>query len=269
MTWTSYFHEKTILITGAGNGIGRGLAISLSQYCNTLILIDINESSLEETVALCTSKALYKLFVLDVTDAQKCKGELLSCPCPDIIIANAGLGGLNPAHGFSTAIDHQIMSVNYFGTVNCIAPFLPQLIQRGSGHIVGMCSLASMRGLLHATSYSASKAAQLSFLESLRLELQPHGIYVTTLLPGFIQTQMADHEEFPMPFTISVERCVEISLRSIARNKRHVMFPFPMNILGLINRILPVWLYDPIMHFINKNQNQAKAQIFTNSNQLK
>lgn len=267
MTWTSYFHEKTILITGAGNGIGRGLAISLSQYCNTLILIDIHESSLEETVSLCSSKISCNSFVLDVRDAQKCKKKLLSCPCPDIIIANAGLGGLNPANGFSTDIDYQIMSVNYFGTVNCIAPFLPQLIKRGSGHIVGMCSLASMRGLLHATSYSASKAAQLSFLESLRLELQPHGIYVTTLLPGFIQTQMADHEEFPMPFTISVEQCVEISLRSIARKKRHVMFPFPMNILGLINRILPVWLYDPIMRLINNNQNDARAQIFTSSNQ--
>ena len=65
------------------------------------------------------------------------------------------------------------MSANYFGTVNCIAPFLPQLLQRGSGHIVGMCSLASMRGLLHATSYSASKAAQLSFLESIRLITTP------------------------------------------------------------------------------------------------
>jgi len=269
LTWTSYFHEKTILVTGAGNGIGRGLAISLSQYCKSLILIDIHESNLEETANLCSSRTSLRRLTLDVRDAQKCSEELLSCPCPDIIIANAGLGGLNPANGFSTTIDHKIMSVNYFGTVNCIAPFLPQLLQRGSGHIVGMCSLASMRGLLHATSYSASKAAQLSFLESLRLELQPHGIQVTTLLPGFIQTQMADHNEFPMPFTISVERCVEISLRSIARKKRHVMFPFPMNILGLINRILPVWLYDPIMRLINKNQDQAKAQIFTNSNQPK
>ena len=130
MTWTSYFHEKIILITGAGNGIGRGLAISLSQYCKSLILIDIHESNLEETASLCSKRALVRRLILDVRDAQKCSEEFLSYPCPDIIIANAGLGGLNPANGFSTTIDHKIMSVNYFGTVNSVAPFIPQLIQR-------------------------------------------------------------------------------------------------------------------------------------------
>ena len=70
LTWTSYFHEKTILITGAGNGIGRGLAISLSQYCKSLILIDIHESNLEETASLCSERALVHRLILDVRDAQ-------------------------------------------------------------------------------------------------------------------------------------------------------------------------------------------------------
>jgi short-subunit dehydrogenase len=265
LSWTSYFLKKKILITGAGNGIGRGLAISLSKYCDSLILIDIDITGLEETVSLCSTDASCEQLVLDLRHAENCHKALSNVPCPDIIIANAGLGGLNPANGFSTQIDHQIMSVNYFGTVNCIAPFLSSMIQRGSGHIVGMCSLAAMRGLLHGTSYSASKAAQMSFLESLRLELQPKGIHVTTLLPGFIKTQMADHEEFPMPFTISVEQCVDISLRSIAGQRKQALFPFPMRILATINRFLPIWLYDPIMRLINKDQ-KTQPQIFSNIN---
>ena len=262
MPWTKYFSQKHILITGAGNGIGRGLAIQLSQYCASLTLVDIHGQSLQGTAALCTKHVSCELVTLDLRDSKQCQTVLQKIPCPDIIIANAGLGGLNPAQQFSTTIDHQIMSVNYFGTVHCIAPFLNEMIERKSGHIVGICSLAAMRGLLHATSYSASKAAQMSFLESLRLELSMQGIFVTTLLPGFIQTQMADHNAFPMPFTITVERCVDISLRSIAKQKRQVLFPFPMNILALLNRILPVFLYDPIMKFINRNQS-AQAQIFS------
>jgi short-subunit dehydrogenase len=262
LSWTSYFNQKKILITGAGNGIGKGLAISLSEYCDSLILIDVDMSGLEDTLAQCSPNTSCKLLQLDLRNAKQCNEVLSLCACPDIIIANAGLGGLNPAENFSTQIDHQIMSVNYFGTINCIAPFLPTMIQRGSGHIVGMCSLAAMRGLLHATSYSSSKAAQMSFLESLRLELRPKGIFVTTLLPGFIKTQMADHNEFPMPFTISVDQCVATSLRSIAGRKKVAMFPFPMKILASINRFLPVWLYDPIMRLLNQNQ-VAKPQIFS------
>ena len=123
MSWTTYFLQKHILITGAGNGIGRGLAIRLSEYCASLTLVDIHTQSLQDTVALCSSSVSCELLTLDLRNGEQCNKVLRNIPLPDIIIANAGLGGLNPAQQFSTTIDHQIMSVNYFGTVNCIAPF--------------------------------------------------------------------------------------------------------------------------------------------------
>ena len=119
------------------------------------------------------------------------------------------------------------------------------MIARKSGHIVGICSLAAMRGLLHATSYSASKATQMSFLESLRLELSMMAFLSQHYFPVSFKHKWPTTMLSPHAFTITVERCVDISLRSIAKQKRQVLFPFPMNILALLNRMLPVFYMIP------------------------
>ena len=135
----------------------------------------------------------------------------------DILIANAGLGGVNPGDSFSEEINRKMMSVNFFGTTGIISLILPQMIERKNGHIVGVASLAGLRGMPQAASYSASKAAQITFFESLRLDVKQYGIRVLTVFPGFIATKMTNHDEFKMPFMISPQKTAEKIISSIKK----------------------------------------------------
>lgn len=266
-----FYREKVVLITGAAGGIGQGLALSLASVCEALVLVDISESRLQETIAQCKALGdvtLYSLCV-DISDEQQMLAAYSTLPkdfCPDVIFANAGVGGLNPAQVFNVAVDRQIMSINYFGTVHSVAPFLSKMIKRGNGQIVAVSSLASLRGLPAAASYSASKAAMNNLMESWRLDLAPYGVQVSTFLPGFIQTAMANHQDFDMPFTVSVTDCVQIILGGTAKKKKRVLFPWPMKFLALANRMLPIWLYDWLLPIINGGMNASEAKIFSAEN---
>jgi short-subunit dehydrogenase len=161
-----------------------------------------------------------------------------------VVIANAGLGGTNPGYAFSREMDERVMAVNYTGMVNTLMPFVPGMIARGRGALVGICSLAGLRALPNAASYCASKAAQAAFLESMRLDLAPSGITVTCVHPGFIRTPMTEHDEFQMPFMVSAEHAAALTLRAIERRRSQVYFPRLMGWLARFNRLLPNWLSD-------------------------
>lgn len=251
MKWP-YFNAKKILISGAGSGLGRELAIQLSQSARELVLVDINQEQLAQTAKLIGEKA--KVICADVSNGefmQKALALHLDC---DVVLANAGVGGVNPAQNFSQTIDHRIVSVNYFGTVHTITPFISDMIRRKSGHLVAIASLAGLRGLPAASSYSASKAAQINFMESLRVELWLLGIKVTTLLPGFIATSMTEHDEFQMPFMVPVEVAAKHCLKKISEGSRVNMFPWNLALLARVNRFLPPFLYDLTMRLINKSK---------------
>ncbi|MBI2520331.1 MAG: SDR family NAD(P)-dependent oxidoreductase [Bdellovibrio sp.] len=235
------------MITGAGSGVGRALAVKLAPHARALILLDISTEGLKATEQLINSAKNLRCHTLDVRSLeglQQLAQSLASNDLPDIVIANAGLGGINPAYAWNAEIDRRFMEVNYFGTSNLVAVFAPIMAKRRSGHIVGVCSLAAMRGLPMAASYSASKAAQLTLLESIRNDLRPYGVFVSTFLPGFIKTPMADHNEFDRPFMITSEDCADEIIKGTARKVAQLMFPWPMRILGRINRLLPVLIYD-------------------------
>ena len=244
----NFFLGKTILITGAASGLGRELAKQLCPYAEKLILLDLNKDGLEKTADLCRAKGSY----ISIYEADLLKEDPLSLvvgreSCPDVIIANAGVGGVNPGHSFDLGIDSRIMGINYFGVVRTLSPFLKEMVKRKSGHIVGISSLASIRGLPGACSYSASKAALNNFLESLRLDLAPYGIKVTTVLPGFLETPMANHDEFDMPFKVTVEKSAKRVLKAIVKNKKRYAFPWIMGILSFINKFMPIFIYDKVL----------------------
>ena len=259
----SYFQNKTILITGAASGLGRELAISLSHFQCHLILLDKNKKGLEESIQFCLNNGSQcKGFEVNLLDEDPLSSFLSKIPEVHMVFANAGVGGVNPGNAFSPEIDRKILEINYHGLVKTISPFLKSFIERGEGHIVGISSLASMRGLPGASSYSASKAAVNNFLESLRMDLSPHGVSVTTVLPGFIKTPMANHNDFDMPLTQDARTSALKILKAVSRKKKVYAFPKLMYIGTLFNRLLPSFIYNFLMPRISGQSKDLKAKIF-------
>ncbi len=244
-----WYQGKNVLITGAASGIGKDLALVLAQNGAKLALIDLQPGILVEVQAQCSPQTL--TFVADIRDPERMSAiisEVLSkWGHVDVAIACAGVGGINPAPIFSQEIDAKVMAVNYTGTVNTLAPLIPSMMARKSGNLVGISSLAALRGLPFAASYSASKAAQMTWLESLRIDLKPHGIYVTSIHPGFVATPMAEHDEFKMPFKVGPRDSSNRILRAIAAGRSQYHYPFLISFLARFNRLLPNFIYDFIM----------------------
>ncbi|TNF03628.1 MAG: SDR family NAD(P)-dependent oxidoreductase [Deltaproteobacteria bacterium] len=263
MTSLNFFTGKSVMITGAASGLGRELARQLSPYAERLILLDLNQDGLSETADICRAKGSYiATYKADLLSDNPLAEVIEKEECPDVIVANAGVGGVNPARFFDEGIDARIMGINYFGVVKTVSPYLKKMCERGSGHIVGISSLASIRGLPGACSYSASKAALNNFLESLRLDVAPYGVKVITVLPGFLETPMANHNEFEMPFKVTVERSAQHVLKAIIKNKKRYAFPWIMGFLSLFNKFMPVFIYDKILPLVSGQDKDMKPKIF-------
>ncbi len=259
----NFFTGKTVLITGAASGLGRELAKQLCPYAEKLILLDLNKEGLSDTADLCRAKGSYiAIYQADLLQENPLAEVVERENCPDVIIANAGVGGVNPARFFDEGIDSRIMGINYFGVVRTVSPYLKEMAERGSGSIVGISSLASIRGLPGACSYSASKAALNNFLESLRLDLAPYGVKVITVLPGFLETPMANHDEFDMPFKVTVEKSAQQVLKAIIKNKKRYAFPWIMGFLSLFNKFMPIFIYDKILPLVSGQDKDMKPRIF-------
>jgi short-subunit dehydrogenase len=246
------FDGRVVVVTGASSGIGADLAVYLSGLGARPVLV-ARRADLLQAVAKACEDAGAKPLVLpaDVAsrgDMEHVRDTVVStCGGADIVIANAGVGGLNPAHKFDLDIHRRTVEVNVLGMANTLVPFIPHMIQRGSGHLVGISSLAAFRGLPAAASYSSTKAAQGIFLESLRVDLKPRGIAVTSIHPGFVVSPMTDHHDFAMPFRIPVRESSRLIARAIARRKPVYLYPWQMRLLTWFNRKLPPFLFDWLM----------------------
>jgi len=164
---------------------------------------------------------------------------------PSIVIANAGISrGTLTGHPEDLAVFRAIFDTNVQGIVATFDPFLPAMRAARSGALVGIASVAGFRGLPGAGAYSASKAAAIAYLESLRVELRGTGVAVVTVCPGYVATPMTEKNPYPMPFRIGAERAARLIARAIARRRRFYVLPWPMAIVGCVLRMLPRPLYD-------------------------
>jgi NAD(P)-dependent dehydrogenase (short-subunit alcohol dehydrogenase family) len=171
---------------------------------------------------------------------------------PDVLVANAGMNILVKSHKFDTAKADSVLRVNLLGAIYAIGAVLPGMVERGRGHIVGVSSVAGFRGLPGMGPYSASKAGLSAFLESLRIDLAPRGIAVTTVHPGFVKTPMTDAAKAPLPFLVPLDRALVTILDGMARRKRRVDFPWPV-VWGLsLARLLPSALWDWVGGLVNR-----------------
>ena len=142
------------------------------------------------------------------------------------------------------AVSREVMDINVLGAVHTFQPFVAAMRDRASGTLVGVASVAGFRGLPSSGAYSASKAALISYLESLRVELHGSGVQVTTTCPGYIATPMTEKNPYRMPFILEPDDFVPRMVRAVAADKRFAVIPWPMAIVGSVLRVLPDWLYD-------------------------
>lgn len=240
-----------VFLTGASSGIGAAFARHYASRGAVLGLAarraDLLEQLAEELSRNCGVRC--HCYPLDVTDAsalaQAAEDFMAQTGVPDIVIANAGISaGTLTEETDDIPAFARVFNVNVMGMVHTFAPFTRAMHQAARGRLVGIASVAGTRGLPGAGAYSASKAAVISYLESLRVELRGSGVKVVTLAPGYIRTPMTAVNEYAMPFLMPVEEAVECFARVIDAGKSFAVVPWQMGVVARIMRLLPNWLYD-------------------------
>jgi len=242
-------NKKTVLITGASSGIGSGLAQAFaSEKCN-LILLARRKNLLDELAeSLKDSGSSILTLKCDVTNKDEvklCIDEALKhFGDIDIAVLNSGIGKSVKIQNLNSEDAEDIFDVNVLGVIKCIEFLIPGFIKSKKGMIVGVSSLAEVRGFANNGFYSASKAALSIFLESIRLELKKYNVKVITVKPGFVRTHMTDKNNFKMPFLMDLDKAVKIIINGIKKEKRIIQFPLPTVITAKILKVLPDGIYD-------------------------
>jgi len=238
---------KRALVTGASSGIGAALAARIARRGTEVWLCARRKEKLHEEVQLI-EKAGGKahVFELDVTDVDTTHDKLRKLDHQvggmDLVVANAGIGGEYVMGDFSKmpwTATRNIFNTNLLGAIATIDAFVPGMVERGSGHLVGISSLAADINLPRGAAYNASKAALTHYLESADIELRAKGVPVTIVHPGFVKTAMADSLREATPFLVELDRAVEIIDHAILRKARLVRFPFPLAAVTLTANALP------------------------------
>ncbi|MCB5188997.1 SDR family oxidoreductase [Methylobacillus caricis] len=241
--------NQRVFITGASSGIGLALARHYLRQGATVGITGRRLAPLEALAAEFPAKQC-SIYQADVRDAKAMQASaqafIQTVGVPHIVIANAGVScGTLTAEAEDIAAFHTVFEINVFGMVHTFQPFIA--VMRGSGtpgQLVGIASVAGIRGLPGAGAYSASKSAAITYLESLRTEMQHYGIAVTTIAPGYIRTPMTDVNNYRMPFLMDVEIAAARFADAIAKRKRFMIIPWQMGWVARILRIIPRWLWD-------------------------
>jgi short-subunit dehydrogenase len=237
---------KVAWITGAGKGIGRALALRLAAEGWTVAASARTTGDLARLAAECPQGRVHP-FPLDVTAIKPRDGavddiERKLAPI-DLAVLNAGTHTPMTAEEFSVATVRSLMEVNFFGTANCLEQLIPRFIERRRGHIAVVASLAGYRGLPTAAAYGASKAALINMCESLRPELERHGVRLTLINPGFVRTPLTDRNRFHMPFLIDADDAALHICRGLDRSGFEVSFPWRFAAAMKLLRLLPDRLF--------------------------
>jgi len=250
----SVFDGRVVLITGAGSGIGRQMAVTLAAEGAAVAALDLKPDGLAGLAAELAGRRLATALG-DVTNrdslypaVRDLEGRLGPT---DVLIGNAGVGAETGADPYNAEGIEAQVRVNLIGVANSIGAVLPGMLQRGRGHIVGISSLASYRGLPNMAGYCASKAGCSALLEALRVELQPRGVAVTIICPGWIRTPLTDNIDVPHPFLMEPQYAVRRILDAVRRRQPFLAFPGPSLRRVRLLRWLPVeasdWLVRRMM----------------------
>lgn len=269
------FERKVCVVTGAGSGIGRALAVNLAGKGAALALSDINEAGLDETVSLVETQKSNRIRrdVLDVADASAIEPYAArvkeSLGPADYIFNVAGLSRIGLFKDTPLSSFEKVMNVNYWGVVRMTKAFLPQLIETKGG-VINISSIFGVVGIASQAHYCASKFAVRGFSESIATELEADGVRVTCVHPGGVATNIARSAaidampeglstraevaaEFDKIAVTSPARAAEIILAGAAKGSRRVMVGADARIVSFIQRLLPR-SYPKIMKLIQRSR---------------
>lgn len=247
-----------IFITGASSGLGRALAHAYAKVGATLGLVGRQEDALRALEAELPGK--HKIYVLDVADRTALHAaayDFQTLGPTDIVLACAGIS-VGTVTEYLEDFDtfKRVYETNVFGLVATFEPFIACMKKQGKGTLVGISSVAGVRGLPGASAYCSSKSAVRTYCESLRVDLYGTGVNVVTIAPGFIDTPMTKVNPYKMPFLMPVDDFAKEAVKVIAKGTSYKVIPWQMGVVAKLLRLVPNSLYD---YFVSKRGRKPRA----------
>lgn len=242
-----------VLITGASSGIGQAMALHYARKGARLALTARRTDTIKSWLdAHGISASSYELYSADVANIDSMATLAQDCQkrqgIPDVVIANAGISlGVDSSERADLDVMARILATNVMGVAATFGPFINAMRARGSGTLVGIGSVAGIRGLPGHGAYCASKAAVISYCESLRGELRTSGIKVVTICPGYIATPLTQNNSYRMPFLMQADAFAQQAVRAIEAADSYCVIPWQMGVVAKLLRMLPNAWFDTLL----------------------
>lgn len=240
-------------ITGASSGIGQALAARYAQAGWRLALVARRTADMQAWAdAQGFGPERCRVYGADVAEVDSIVAAGQACIAaqglPDVVIANAGVSiGMDTAERDDLDVLARTLALNNTGLAATFHPFVAGMVARGSGSLVGIASVAAIRGLPGHGAYCASKAGVVAYCESLRGELRASGVKVVTLLPGYVDTPLTRQNRYGMPFLLSPEVFADRAFAAITAQTSYRVIPWQMGVVAKLLRLLPNPWFDRLL----------------------
>ncbi len=242
--------NKLVFITGASSGIGQAMAERFYAAGYTLALVARRVDVIEQWAQTKNlERHRYKTYSADVANVDSIIAAANACMAaqglPDVVIANAGISiGIDTAERSDLDVMREVYATNNIGLAATFSAFIRPMQARGDGKLVGIASVAGIRGLPGHGAYCSSKAAVISYCESLRGEMKAFGVKVLTILPGYIATPLTAQNKYSMPFLMQADAFANQAFKTIECGDNYRVIPWQMGWVAKLLRLLPNWLFD-------------------------
>lgn len=251
-------------ITGASSGIGQALAARYARAGWRLALVARRSGEVQQWArAQQLAPERCVVHAADVQDIDSIVGAGQRCMAeqglPDVVIANAGISiGMDTAERADLDVMRETFAVNNTGLAATFHPFVAAMRARGAGTLVGIASVAAIRGLPGHGAYCSSKAGVVAYCESLRGECRDAGVRVVTIVPGYIATPLTAGNRYAMPFLMPPEAFADRAFDIIARGDSYRVIPWQMGIVAKLMRLLPNPLFDRV--FTGRGRKKRRSE---------
>ena len=240
-------HWTTAWVIGASSGIGRELALLLSEQGSYVAASARSADKLKDLAEQAHKIGGYPLDVTDPESVKSSAADIEEASGPiDLVVLCAGAWTISDVAKIDVPAIRKGVEVNYMGAVHVLDAILPGMLARRQGHIVIVASVAGYRGLPRSLAYGPTKAALINLAETLNAELAPHGVKVSLVNPGFVDTALTRDNPFPMPAIMSANAAAKKLLAGLKSERYEIIFPrrfvYPMKLLRIVPNVVFFWI---------------------------